>query len=83
MFKRHWTTREELRDTLGNRHPLGKWTVLYAVIPAIVILSLAGQALGILAGLLMGAGLFVAIECGMGIWAKRKVSARSATGSVA
>ena len=33
--------RTELRDTLGNWHPLGKWTALYPVVPAAVAVSLA------------------------------------------
>lgn len=74
MKQNHSDIRSELRDTLGNWHPLGRWTSLYTIIPAIVTLGVAAQHLGILAGLLIGAALAAAIEFGMRRWAWRKAA---------
>ena len=76
MQKTQSTTRDDLRATMGNWHPLGRWTALYTALPAVVALGLAGQYLGILAGLLIGAGLLLAIELGMRRWAWRKAAQR-------
>ena len=75
-FKESGAARTHLRDTLGNWHPLGKWTALYVVLPSVAVLSLAGNYLGILAGLLLGAGLFVTIEYGMRRWALHRTRDR-------
>ena len=73
-MKAHWERRTELRDSLGHWHPLGKWTALFTVLPAVVVLSLSAQALGLAVGFLIWAAVIAAVEFVFGLWAKHKAS---------